>query len=100
MMFVPILTGYLIENFVTNFDTFEKHKQDSNNAHNPSASEEMELRILKASQNKRKSVVRREYSKAVIDPMVHKKNELVKKLLRKKTVAIEVEKNLWCRRKH
>jgi hypothetical protein len=95
MMFVPILTGYLIENFVTNFDTYEKHKHESKNLSDPSSSEEMELRLLKAPKTTRESVSSRARGKTIVDPTVHKKNELVKKLLRKKTVAIEVEKKIF-----
>ncbi len=95
MIFVPILTGFLIESFVTNFDTYEKHKKEgeqkkggTENSAGADLSHAMEIRVLAArtKRNRRTSYVER---------TMHPKDLEVKKLLSERTAVEEVEKKIY-----
>ena len=88
MMFVPILTGFLIESFVTSFDTYEKHhQQKKGETEDVTKRHEMELRLLNADPSKVKEIIDSKLSK-----VPHAKHTVVKKILEDRATMADTEK--------
>jgi hypothetical protein len=91
MMFVPILTGFLIESFVTSFDTYEKHhQQKKGETEDVTKSHEMEIRLLNTDPNKVKEIIDSKISK-----VSHAKHTVVKTILKDRHTMADTEKKIY-----
>ena len=89
MMFVPILTGFLIESFVTSFDTFEKHHRQKNGTEEDiSKQHEMELRLLKTNSETAKAASENQRK-------FHPKHQVVRKILEERHTMANTEKKIY-----
>ena len=88
-MFVPILTGFLIESFVTSFDTFEKHHRQKNGTEEDiSKQHEMELRLLNANSETEKAASENKRK-------FHPKHQVVRKILEERHTIATTEKKIY-----
>ena len=88
-MFVPILTGFLIESFVTSFDTFEKHHRQKNGTEEDiSKQHEMELRLLKTNSETAKAASENQRK-------FHPKHQVVRKILEERHTMANTEKKIY-----
>jgi hypothetical protein len=105
MIFVPILTGFLIESFVTNFDTYEKreHEKIYGKHDDHPLPHAMELRVLAAGGTAGKgksssSTNRHEHRKSATVYEyrdLHPKHKEVKDLLDERAAIDDVEKKIY-----
>ena len=92
MMFVPILTGFLIESFVTSFDTYEKHhKHKKGEIEDVTKQHEMELRILNTNPGKLEEITKLKNSATV----THDKHKVVKQILEDRATMADTEKKIY-----
>ena len=94
MMFVPVLTGFLIESFVVNFDIYEKNKAGIELI-STAKQDAFELRKLQAgdSYNKRRS--RASTLQSIKTSVSHPQVQHVKSLLKNRKNIDEVEKKIY-----
>ena len=91
-MFVPVLTGYLIESFVVNFDIYEKNKAGIQTI-SSAKEDEFEMRKLAAErQNKRVASQQESYE---LPDDIHPQVKRVEGLLKDRKNLEEVEKKIY-----
>lgn len=98
MIFVPILTGFLIESFVTNFDTYEKrqHEKIHGKHDDHPLPHAMELRVLAAGGTAGEGRSSKSRSATVYEQRdLHPKHKEVKDLLDEKAAIDDVEKKIY-----
>ena len=92
MIFVPVLTGFLIESFVVNFDIYEKNKAGIETI-SSAKEDEFEMRKLAAErQNKRVASQQESYE---LPDDIHPQVKRVEGLLKDRKNLEEVEKKIY-----